>query len=151
MKTILARENCKGRFTPCCTPRGQSMSRTTRGAKAESRAVGSSASPLLGKGLGVCSWGLEGCVSTFKVGTIQCFWAPSLPSLRELFASLSMHCVASLCLMPYALQILAAIACGNATASPVMGYSLTLPLLNISDYELPRSRKNMKSYNRICT
>lgn len=57
-------------------------------------------------------------------------WGSFTASLRELFTSLSMHCVAPLYLMPYAWQIPAAIACGNATDSAVMGYSLTLPLLN---------------------
>lgn len=105
MKTILVRENCKGRFTPCCTSQGQAVDRTTRGAKAESRAVESLEGPSWGRSWGSAA-GVRGCEST-----IQCFWAPSVPSLRELFASLSMHCVALLCLMPHALQIPAAIAC----------------------------------------
>lgn len=88
--------------------------------------------PLKGLRLKAELWeraGVRGHVSLFKVGTIQCFWAPSGPSLREFSASLSMNCVTLLCFMPHALQIPAAIACfANATASPVIGYSLTLPL-----------------------
>lgn len=122
----------QGHVHPCCTSQGQSVDRTTRGAKAESRAAGSLQVPSWGKSWGSAA-GVRGRVPAFKVGTIQCFWAPSVPSLRELFASLSTHCVAPLCLMPYALQIPAATACcGHATASPVMGYSLTLPLLKLS-------------------
>lgn len=110
------------------------MDRTTRGAKAESRAVGSLQVPSWGKSWGSAA-GVGGYVSAFKVGTIQCFWTPSVPSLRELFAFLSVHCVALLCLMPHALQIIAATACcASAAASTVMGNSLTLPLLNLSSY-----------------
>lgn len=130
MEAILVRENSKGRFTPCCTSQGQSVGRTTRGAKAESRDVGSLEGPSWGKSWGSAA-GVRDVGPPFSAsGLLQC-------PASESFLLLSPHtvwlCPVSCHMLCRSLLPLHIVLMPQLHAL-VMGYSLTLPLLNINYY-----------------